>query len=84
MIRSINLNVAQQPPGSQQGFLILPLLVLLLLALSFIHWSAQDLSNSYLSHRLLLYQNCQEHLETLGSQATNSCPPCPLNALCDP
>jgi|AntRauTorcE11897_2_1112592.scaffolds.fasta_scaffold00624_2 hypothetical protein len=66
----------------QEGFLLLPLLVFVLLAMLLVTLSSQDLSRSYLNHQFQLYQNCQTLLNQLGSNQTSACPPCPLDQAC--
>ncbi|MDR9466827.1 hypothetical protein [Marinospirillum sp.] len=69
-------------PSRQQGFLLLPLLVFVLLAMLLITLASQDLNRSYLNHQFQLYQNCQTLLKQLDSNKTSACPPCPLAQVC--
>lgn len=69
-------------PARQTGFLLLPVLVMVLLAMLLIGFFTRDLGQSYLSHKLALYQNCRQHLEQIKSTNTNRCPPCPLPKAC--
>ncbi|SFC27909.1 hypothetical protein SAMN05660443_2045 [Marinospirillum celere] len=71
-------------PAHQQGFLLLPLMILTLLVSLLIGLSARDLSTGYLTHRLQLYHSCQAHLDQLGSSNQELCPPCPDQAFCEP
>lgn len=69
-------------PSVQQGFLLLPLLVFIVLAMLLINLASQDLSRSYLNHQFQLYQNCRTLLQQLDSTQVHACPPCPVTQAC--